>query len=271
MILGIRKYLDKYERLSEMKIPKKSMRIELIQKEKADLEEWKKVAAISRVDLDLVESLEKLMQVQHKLDRVKKKTVLRIRNLKDTCKKELWEIKVKQQQQDDRVQAHLYKQRGDIIKSIPKFWSTAFTGDYSLQRRLNKVDKKIIKFLNSVVVEGRPEVASECTIILNFDENEYFDNSSLTKTISFSYKGINKVSGTTINWKSGKGITAGLEEKWSEQSHTDVHKSFFTWFSEGCTKKLHDPVVNALASDLWRYAPDYFYMPGNMKSHHESQ
>ncbi|KAI3838357.1 hypothetical protein MKX03_023634, partial [Papaver bracteatum] len=251
MILGIRKYVDKYERLSEMKIPKKSTSIELIQKEKADLE---------AESLDLVGSLEKLMQVQHKLDRVQKKTVIRIRNLEDTCKKELWEIKVKQRQQDDRVQAHLYKQRGDIIKSIPKFWSTAFMSDYSLQRRLNKVDKKIIKCLNSVVVEGRPEVAPECTIILNFDENQYFENSSLTKTISFCYKGIDKVSGTEINWKSGKGITAGLEEKWSEQSHTDVHKSFFTWFSEAYTKKLHDPVVNAFASDLWRYAPDYFYM-----------
>ncbi|KAI3988147.1 hypothetical protein MKX01_011936, partial [Papaver californicum] len=146
------------------------------------------------------------------------RTVAKIRRLEDKYEKKKWERL--QQQQSDQVQTRLYKQRSEIIESIPKFWPTAFMSDYALRRRLNEVDKKITKFLNSVVVEGCPYSTSECTITL--------------------------------------GITAGLEEKWSEQSHTDMNKSFFTWFCEDSKKELHDQVANSIACDLWFYAPNYF-------------
>lgn len=63
-MIGIRKYLEYYERLNQLMIPSLSKE-ELIQKEKANLGDWKKVAVISSSDLSLVLSLENLMQVQH--------------------------------------------------------------------------------------------------------------------------------------------------------------------------------------------------------------
>ncbi|XP_026393708.1 NAP1-related protein 2-like isoform X1 [Papaver somniferum] len=104
--------------------------------------------------------------------------------------------------------------------------------DDSLKRRLNKEDKKIIKFLRTVDVEGHPDVTPECTITLNFDKNPYFKNSSLTKNFKISEKGIFDVRCTPVIWKNGKGNTAVLEEKSSKQSHTDMPKSFFTWFED---------------------------------------
>ncbi|KAI3935325.1 hypothetical protein MKW92_048639 [Papaver armeniacum] len=253
-MIGIRKYLEKYERLRQLMIPSLSKE-ELIQKEKANLEEWKKVAEISSVDLSLVESLENLMQVQHEQLDLKETTLAKIRSLEDSYNKKLWAMQLSER--DDQEEKGLYERRNEIIKSLPKFWSTAFMSDDALKRRLNKEDKKIIKFLRSVDVEGRPDVTPECIITLNFDKNPYFKNSSLTKNFKISEKGIFDVRCTPIIWKNGKGNTAGLEEKSSKQSHTDMPKSFFTWF-EDPTEKFNDEVANLIACDLWCYAPDYY-------------
>ncbi|XP_026448347.1 NAP1-related protein 2-like isoform X2 [Papaver somniferum] len=251
------KYEEKIKSLSQVRMPRISKKKELIQKEKANLAEWKKVAGISSVDLTLVGSLEELMQVQQELVGVQEQTVAKIQCMEDKYEKKLWEWE-RWQKQNDQVQMSLYKQRSEIIKSIPKFWSTAFMSDYSLQRLLNEVDKKIINYLDSVVVEGSLDATSECTVTLNFEENPYFKNSSLTKEFKLSHEGIIEAKGTTITWKTGKGITAGLEEKGSEQSNTDMNKSFFTWFCEDPKKKLRDEVANLIACDLWCYAPEYF-------------
>ncbi|MCL7025619.1 hypothetical protein MKW94_002189 [Papaver nudicaule] len=226
------KYVDKFERLSEEMIPDE----ELIQKEKANVEEWKKVAAVSTVDLAIVGSMEKLMQVKQELVRNKK----------------LWDMQLQLNNDDigEEELTDLYEERSKIIESIPDFWSTVFMNDYSLRRHMNDDDKKIITYyLKSVVVEGRPYVTS----------NPHFENSDLTKIFHFSCERITGSSGTKVKWKktgTDQGIcTSGLEE---EKAHTGMHESFFTWFEEESTKKLHDEVVNIIANDLWCYAPNYY-------------
>ncbi|MCL7040635.1 hypothetical protein MKW94_030481, partial [Papaver nudicaule] len=250
------KYVDKFERLSEEMIPDE----ELIQKEKASLEEWKKVAAVSTVDLAIVGSMEKLMQVKQKLVRVKANTLANIRSFKDSYNKKLWHMQLQLNNDDIGEElTDLYEERSKIIESIPDFWSTVFMNDYSLRRHMNDDDKKIITYyLKSVVVEGRPYVTSVCTITLKFGENPHFENSDLTKEIHFSRERITGSSGTEIKWKSTGttegNITSGVEE---EKARTGMHESFFTWFEES-TKKLHDEVVNIIANDLWCYAPNYY-------------
>ncbi|MCL7047161.1 hypothetical protein MKW94_015171 [Papaver nudicaule] len=218
-------------------------RKELSRKEDANLEEWKKFAAKSREDLALVENLEKLMQVKHELDGVKQKTLTDIRKLKDSYEKKVWKKKL--QLKDDEEMMKLYEERSRVIELIPKFWSNVFKAGF--QSHLNDKDKEVIEYLKSLVVKGRP-CTSECTIILEFDQNPYFKNSRLTKTFYYSHDGITDSSGTKIEWKAGEGITAGPEEK---------RKSFFTWFEES-TKERQDVVANVITSNLWRYAPSYF-------------
>ncbi|RZC50822.1 hypothetical protein C5167_019241 [Papaver somniferum] len=275
------KYEEKIKSLSQVRMPRISKKKELIQKEKANLAEWKKVAGISSVDLTLVGSLEELMQVQQELVGVQEQTVAKIQCMEDKYEKKLWEWE-RWQKQNDQVQMSLYKQRSEIIKSIPKFWSTAvryafdgsvyliaihlcisdylnaihlcISGDWLAKPNILVLERlrftsaalyymQIINYLDSVVVEGSLDATSECTVTLNFEENPYFKNSSLTKEFKLSHEGIIEAKGTTITWKTGKGITAGLEEKGSEQSNTDMNKSFFTWFCEDPKKKLRDEVV----------------------------
>ncbi|KAI3851733.1 hypothetical protein MKX03_034364, partial [Papaver bracteatum] len=95
-----------------------------------------------------------------------------------------------------------------------------------------------------------------------FEQNPFFENAKLSREYSFSHKGIIDTSGTEIKWKD-KGVTTGPEadviEKGSEQSSTDVHKSFLAWFSDHLAKDQdRDEVAEKIAYSLWPNAPEYF-------------
>ncbi|KAI3940103.1 hypothetical protein MKW98_030547 [Papaver atlanticum] len=113
----------------------------------------------------------------------------------------------------ERSRRQLYNQRSEIIKSIPCFWLIAFSSDYALHHLLSREDRKIFRFLNSVNVEESEDeegVISGYTITLKFDENPYFENEILEKTISYTVMSINeytdakvKIGVSDIHWKEG--------------------------------------------------------------------
>ncbi|KAI3948482.1 hypothetical protein MKW98_019232 [Papaver atlanticum] len=289
--MGIEKNVEKIERMSEAMVPRISKKEELFQKNKASLEDWKKVAEkSSRVDFALVESLEKLMEVKQDLDGVKGKVLQKIQASEDSVNEKQWE-KEAELLEKNGVLMDFYEQRKKIVESIPNFWSTVFM-NYLMQRSVANVDKQIIKYLESVDVKGRPYVTPVFRVTLNFGENRFFENPSLIRTINYSRERITSSIGTDIKWKAVKGITAGFEEKSNDQSDTDmreenstdikwktgkgitagfeekssdwldtdIHKSFFTWF-EDSSEKLHDEldeVANSIAHTLWLYAPNYY-------------
>lgn len=105
-----------------------------------------------------------------------------------------------------------YEERREHIKSIPHFWSTAFLSYTCLREPLSDEDLKIIKFLNSVVV----------------DEDAQNDK-SVTFIYSHTRKGIVYKSGTKILWKEDTDTTTGSEneipaKKGSIHPLTDIDK-----------------------------------------------
>ncbi|KAI3873530.1 hypothetical protein MKX03_009440 [Papaver bracteatum] len=189
----------------------------------------------------------------------------------------------------ESLRREIYTQMSKIIRRIPHFWLIVFLSHYALHSLLSEEDQKIFKFLNYVDVkeiEYGEGVISGYTITLNFDENPYFENSSLERTISYAIMRTDRpieysdgegmssdllkeynddeanIRVSDIRWKDGMDITSGRKDITigNERGFTDTGTSFFTWFSElgGIKREVYDEVANLIKHDLWLDAGRYF-------------
>ncbi|KAI3898904.1 hypothetical protein MKW92_010330 [Papaver armeniacum] len=178
----------------------------------------------------------------------------------------------------ESLRRRIYDRRNEIIKNIPCFWLIAFSSHYALHNLLSQENKKILRFLNSVNVEEIEDdegvMSGGYTITLNFDENPYFENHSLTKTKSytamseeppmeFSYGEEEKLctyhhisySVCNIQWKDGMDMTTRKQRGFTD---TDTGTSFFTWFSTEHPMEEDDEIADLIKQDFWPNAGEYF-------------
>lgn len=198
------------------------------------------------VDGDLVLSIEKLQEIQDELEKIN-----------EEASEKVLEV----EQQYNEIRKPVYDKRNDLIKSIPDFWLTAFLSHPALSELLTEEDQKIFKYLNNLEVEDFKDVKSGYSITFNFKPNPYFEDTKLTKTVTFLEEGITIIA-TSIKWKEGMGIPNGVAEdqKGNKRSHTE--ESFFTWFNDtqhkGDMVEIHDEVAEIIKDDLWPNPLTYF-------------
>ncbi|KAI3971869.1 hypothetical protein MKW92_052398 [Papaver armeniacum] len=232
--MGIEKHVEKIERMSEAMVPRNSKKEELFQKNKASLEDWKKVAEkSSRVDFALVESLEKLMEVKQDLDGVKGKVLQKIQASEDSVKEKQWE-KEAELLEKNGVLMDLYEQRRRLSNQFPTSGQLLFDWlsipDILILKCVRFTSAalyliQITKYLESVDVKGRPYVTPVFRVTLNFGENRFFENPSLIRTINYSRERITSSKGTDIKWKAGKS---------NDQSDTDMEVYVFRYLLPAC-------------------------------------
>ncbi|KEH16300.1 putative nucleosome assembly protein (NAP) [Medicago truncatula] len=80
----------------------------------------------------------------------------------------------------------LTDKRGKVLKTVPKFWLHAFTAHPIIVNLLNNKDHEIFdEYLSSIEVEDNQDVSTAYSITFNFNDNAYFDNQSIAKSIIF--------------------------------------------------------------------------------------
>jgi len=198
-----------------------------------------------QIDVTLVHSIEKLQEIQDELEKVN-----------EEASEKVMEV----EQKYSEIRRPVYVRRGDIIKTIPDFWLTAFLSHPLLSELLTEEDQKIFKYLDSVDVDDS-DVKSGYSINLNFSENPYFEDKKLTKTYVFADDGTTTINATSIKWKEGMGpATNGVNKKGSKRPL--LEESFFTWFGDTENKRLLDGVQDEAAEiikeDLWPNPLKYF-------------
>lgn len=198
-----------------------------------------------QIDGALVLSIEKLQEIQDELEKVN-----------EEASEKVMEV----EQKYSEIRRPVYVRRGDIIKTIPDFWLTAFLSHPLLSELLTEEDQKIFKYLDSVDVDDS-DVKSGYSIHLNFSENPYFEDKKITKTYVFADDGTTTINATSIKWKEGMGPAAnGVTKKGSKRPL--VEESFFTWFGDTEHKRLADGVQDEVAEiikeDLWPNPLKYF-------------
>jgi nucleosome assembly protein 1-like 1 len=130
------------------------------------------------------------------------------------------------------------------VKGVPEFWLTAFKNHYQLMELIQDKDEPVLKHLVDVRTRyhtDKPGFALDFV----FSENDYFDNSTLTKTYYYQHAEhvgdlvYESAQGTDIEWKQGKNLT--VETITKTQRHKATKKtrtitktipsdSFFTFF-----------------------------------------
>ncbi|KAI3870232.1 hypothetical protein MKX03_011920 [Papaver bracteatum] len=151
----------------------------------------------------------------------------------------------------ESLRTDIYKRRSEIIKSIPHFWLIAFLSHYALHLMLCEEDQKIFRFLNSVDVEETENgegVVSGYTITLDFDENPYFENASLKKTISYTIMstdplkeysdGEMNIRTSSILWKDGMDIPTRNERRFTGTDHWHKLLYLVLWSWMSCNGDL---------------------------------
>ncbi|KAG2176298.1 hypothetical protein INT43_005532 [Umbelopsis isabellina] len=128
---------------------------------------------------------------------------------------------------------------------IPEFWLTALKNHPQFSEIITEKDEEVLKHLIDVRMSyiEKPGFKLE----FDFEENEFFTNTTLTKTYFYQdqtgYGGdfvYDHAEGTEIKWKEGKDLTVTVETK--KQRHKDTNKTrvvkrtvpaetFFTFFS----------------------------------------
>ncbi|GAV57825.1 NAP domain-containing protein [Cephalotus follicularis] len=194
-----------------------------------------------QIDGELVLSIEKLQEIQDELEKINEEASDKVLEV---------------EQKYNEIRRPVYEKRGDIIKSIPDFWLTAFLSHPALCEFLTEEDQKIFKHLSSLEVEDFKDVKSGYSITFNFSPNPYFEDTKLTKTFTYvDDEGTTKITSTSIKWKEGMGIPNGVDHEKKGNKRPFAEDSFFSWFSDpqqkGMIEELHVEIAEIIKEELW--------------------
>lgn len=101
------------------------------------------------------------------------------------------------------------------VKGIPRFWLDVILRS-EMGDLIQEHDEEALSYLRDVRSERTIE--NDClkvTIHFDFNPNPFFENQTLSKTVTFNSGGdtVLDLSGTPVNWKSGKDLRVGVENK----------------------------------------------------------
>jgi len=172
-----------------------------------------------------------------------------------------------------------FKERNQIIAQIPNFWSVAFLQHPQLSILIDDEDEEAFRFLKNIDInqitkdekivgdDGKPLIKTlNYSITFEFEENPYFENTSLTK---YYYQVMEEIisEGPTIKWKEGKNLvknsqnrimTNGKTENGAgDHTEQETIESFFSWF-EDHEDAGTDETAEIIKDDLFMHALNYY-------------
>ena len=113
------------------------------------------------------------------------------------------------------------------VKGIPEFWLSAMKNQVSIAELITDRDEAALKHLTDIRMEYLDKPGFR--LILEFADNEYFTNKTITKTYFYQeesgYGGdfiYDHAEGDTINWNSGKDLTVKVESKKQRNKSTGL-------------------------------------------------
>jgi len=125
---------------------------------------------------------------------------------------------------------HLYQERKKMLKDmkdkIPSFWLTVLKKS-ELMDLINDNDAKVLEYLTNIEIKNNDK---GYIIDFEFDENPYFSNKTLSKSIIEDDEKP-KSKGTKINWKEGKNLTKEEVIEKNKTKKVDI-ESFFQYFRD---------------------------------------
>jgi len=198
-------------------------------------------------------SNEELQGQYDKLDAIQAE----IEKLNDEATEEILQI----EKQYNGKRKPYYKQRNDVIRDIPAFWSKAFLNHDMLCDLLDEEDQKVFQHMKELTVEDFDDVKSGFKITFTFDANPYFKNKTLHKEFRYNADGQLSVHPSKIEWKEGMDLTklrkaTPKPETGKRSREMSETESFFNWFNpEDQDLELGE----IIKEDLWPNPAKYYH------------
>ncbi|KAK9727577.1 histone chaperone, partial [Basidiobolus ranarum] len=113
-------------------------------------------------------------------------------------------------------------------KGVPEFWLSAMKNHAQIADMITEQDQEVLKSLSNIrlaYLEENPGFKLE----FDFEENEYFTNTTLTKAYYYQQSAaagdlvFDRAEGTEIQWKEGKNLSFTVETK--KQRHKSTNKT----------------------------------------------
>lgn len=145
----------------------------------------------------------------------------------------------------DEVINVLLEQRAGIIGRLPNFWLTALANHPNLKRLFTGADDDCLFYLERIDVEelSSRDDGGGARIHFLFDENPYFENSVLTRSIS----------------EKGTPIATWDEVDRKQEGNCGA---FLKWFVGGSPfEQDQDTFIECIRYSLWVYALKYYLLP----------
>ncbi|KAJ3639762.1 hypothetical protein Zmor_003102 [Zophobas morio] len=165
------------------------------------------------------------------------------------------------EQKYKKLRQHYYNKRGEIIETIPDFWSTVFTSHPSICHILYEDEEDCLRHLLKLEVECAENIKSGYSIKLFFNENPYFKNDVLIKEFFYKQGHLSSAS-TKIEWKKPHPFT-GSKESSSKNARKRTHstqQTFFGWFANN-EDASSDIIAEIIKDDIWVNSLHYYLVP----------
>lgn len=178
--------------------------------------------------------------------------------LNETASEEILKV----EQKYNKLRKPFYEKRNDIIKRIPNFWVTAFINHPQISGILEEEEEECLHFLAKLEVEEFEDIKSGYRIHFHFDENPYFENTTLTKEFQLGAVSGPSSNSTAITWKEGKDLLKLMQFKQQStkrKRHLE-YKTFFDWFIDN-SDPVNDEIAELLKDDLWPNPLQYYLVP----------
>jgi len=207
-----------------------------------------KTESNGKVDQDQVLNslIEKIDEVQSDIDK-----------LNEQASEEILEVEKKFNQK----RQPLFQQRANLIKTIPNFWINALSNHPQLMTLITEHDEDLLQSLTSLDVEEFDDIKSGFKIIMTFSPNEYFNNSTITKSIHVGESEI-KTTCDQVDWKDGKNFVKSLNESINKtpagsKGGSGSPISFMQWFTSDIANSMVE-LGEVIKDDLWPNPLQYY-------------
>lgn len=201
-------------------------------------------AAEDQKDKEQQEAIEQIDEVQNEIDR-----------LNESASEEILKV----EQKYNKLRHPYFQKRSDLIGKIPNFWVTAFVNHPQVSALLNEEDEEALQYLTKVEVQEFEDIKSGYKINFHFDDNPYFENSSISKEFHLNDTGEPSSKSTSIKWKAGKDLTnkSGGKAAAGKKRSLEEQESFFSWFLDHGDAGA-DELGEVIKDDIWPNPLQYY-------------
>lgn len=168
---------------------------------------------------------------------------------------------LKVEQKYNKLRKPFFDKRNGIISKIPNFWVTAMVNHPSISLLIDEDEEDCLHFLTKLEVEEFEDIKSGYRIRFYFEDNPFFENTTLVKEFHLGSQGDPRATSTEIKWRENMDLSRKQKEVMQMRKKRGLEaKTFFSWYVDNGDPSSDD-IAEVIKDDLWPNPLQYYLVP----------